>query len=107
MAGNIAMWGFLFVLYFNVVDDEMTVVYIPKDNIPMGNVDKIEGLKPGLSAHLEFVDDNGRYYKPIFIDMDIDINIGTPGSRSLSEIISDHHNYKGFHVESNGTYDTK
>ena len=92
---------------FSIVDDEMTVVYVPRDNIPMGNVDKIEGLKPGLSAHLEFVDDNGRYYKPMIIDIDIDISIGTPGSRSLSDIISSYRNYKGFHVESNGTYDTK
>ncbi|MCH5311343.1 MAG: hypothetical protein J1E57_05220 [Prevotella sp.] len=92
---------------FSVIDDEMTVVYIPKNNIPTGNVDKIEGLKPRLNANLEFADDDGQKRKPMIIDIDVDMNIGAPGSKSLYEIISNHRNYKGFHVESNGTYDTK
>ena len=90
---------------FSVIDDEMTVVYIPKDNVPMGNVDNTEGLKPILSANLEFVDDDGSKHKPRIID--IDISIGSSSGSPLSDIISNYRNYKGFHVESNGTYNTK
>lgn len=97
---------------FSVVDDEMKVTYIPKKNIPTGAVHYLEGLSPSLHGEFEYTDDNGkRHTSDINISITININVNGPSSelygQSLSDIIGNHYNYKGFHIESNGTHEEK
>jgi len=89
---------------FTVVDDELTVTYTPKSNIPAGCV-LASGFEHTLTAAIDFVDEDGNRHKPTEIEQNTSITIG--GGKTLSEIISEFKDYKGYHVESNGHYNKK
>lgn len=89
---------------YSIIDDEMKVTYIPKDNIPVGNVNKIENFSPSLSRSIEFVDDDGKLHKPYIFEISIGITIGSY-TQTLYDAVSKYSDYRGCHIESNGTYD--
>ena len=101
-SGNLVQWKYP-VRYddFSVVDDEMTVIYIPKPDIPTGKT--AAAFPHQLSAKIDIRYEDGNESHPIEIDQSTSINIG----ETLSDIISNYRNYKGYHIESNGTFQVK
>ena len=98
------------VQYVNVpiVDDEITVVYIPKESIPMGNTTVVTGLKPTLIASVKIIDEDGKNLHPTNVNVNTDITInGNIVRRTLADMINSYCNYKGFHIESDGTCEDK
>ena len=87
---------------FSIVDDEMTVEFTPKNSIFMESSCLTYSM-PFLNGAINVKYEDGSEAIVPFAEHDTNVII-SDGSGSLSDIISSHRNYKGFHVESNGTY---
>lgn len=91
---------------FSIIDDEISVKYIPKASIPTGKV-YIADFVHQVTGSLSFRDDDGNQYEPIFIEQNVNGPIDLTGKSSLSDIINTFNDHYGFHVESNGKYSKK
>lgn len=90
---------------FGVVNDEMTITYIPKDNAADASSSISNLLGHDLSAQVEVrdKDDNMHYYSHNSIDLSISIG----ESATLVDKIKSYQDYLGFRIEDNGNIEVK
>ncbi|MCH5311739.1 MAG: hypothetical protein J1E57_07285 [Prevotella sp.] len=72
-------------------EDEMTVVYIPKNNVPAGNVSVIDNFEPKISGEMNYWDELGKMHQ--FTGDGINPNVAFGSGTSLADIISKYQNY--------------
>ena len=96
---------------FGIVEDEMTVTYIPKSDVPAEV--KVTGLD--LTHYLratsfELKDDDGHFHYATFTTTTTTINIEVDVNKqdsNLIEVIKEFKDYKGFHLEASGKIEEK
>ena len=90
---------------FSHIEDEITITYIPKENIPSDAKIFID-FTHDLSASLEIRDEDGHVTNNSEIrTMTTTINIGN--NMPLKEAILKYKNYLGFKVNNDGTWESK
>ena len=92
---------------FGIVDDEMTVTYIPKSDIPEDATTEGRDLEHRLEvAYFEMKDDDGHYSTHHFSSTTINVGAGTT-HKNLITAIKGFKDYKGIHIESSGKIEEK
>lgn len=76
--------------------DEMTVVYIPKNNVPAGNVSIIDNFEPKISGELNYWNELGEM-RQLSNDGE-NPNVAFGNGTSLADIISKYRNYMSLEV---------
>ena len=91
---------------FGVVDDEMTVTYIPNDKAKGVPTSDVGLVTHSLSASIEVrdKDENMHFYNTSGVNVDMDINVGSNILEDKIKSIKDH---RSFHIEDNGTIKEK